>query len=628
MCRNSKLVNVSIFLVGLLLGVSVFAQNVKSDSVEDTTGSELSQTLRLIQKADSIHLTDSIQKAILESQVRELQSSETSRKQELEKEIEELNARDSLAKLNLKEEVERLKQQAIGFPIVIHKDTLFYIYTKIGSLSASERAEVVEKRLRRFYEAYIPGTDSIFISNVGSSVELSFNGNILLSITELDELWHEMDKNELARAYKTTIEADVLIFKSDVSLFSWIKDIGLTLLVILLQVLLVKLVNRIFAKRVDPYIEGQKGDLFTGFKIRDYELLDQERQVTTILAASRLVRYFINIVQLYLTIPLIFSIFPPTRWIAETLFGYVLNPIKSTASSFFNYIPDLITVIVIVFITRYIVRAVKFLSNEVATGALVISGFYPDWAKPTYNIVKVFIYAFMFVVIFPYLPGSDSPVFQGVSVFLGVLFSLGSSSIISNMVAGLVMTYMRPFQLGDRIKIGDIVGDVIEKTPFVTRIKTPKQEYITVPNSNILSGNVVNYSTSKENDGIILHTTVTIGYDVPWRKVHEELIKAAIKTKDINSSPTPFVLQTSLDDFYVSYQLNAFSDDPNDQPRIYSDLHQNIQDGFNEAGIEILSPHYRAARDGNMVTIPEEYLPKDYQIPSFRVEKIEPKKSE
>jgi len=231
----------------------------------------------------------------------------------------------------------------------------------------------------------------------------------------------------------------------------------------------------------------------------------------------------------------------------------------------------------------------------------------------------------MFIVIFPYLPGSESPVFQGVSVFLGIIFSLGSSSVISNMVAGLVMTYMRPFQIGDRIKIGDIIGYVIEKTPFVTRIKTPKQEYITVPNSNILSGNVVNYSTSKENDGIILHTTVTIGYDVPWRQVHEELIKAAIKTRDINSEPKPFVLQTSLDDFYVSYQLNAFSDDPNEQPRIYSELHQNIQDGFNESGIEILSPHYRAARDGNMVTIPASYLPKDYKVPSFRVENVNPK---
>jgi small-conductance mechanosensitive channel len=155
--------------------------------------------------------------------------------------------------------------------------------------------------------------------------------------------------------------------------------------------------------------------------------------------------------------------------------------------------------------------------------------------------------------------------------------------------------------------MNEVVGDVVERTPFVTRVRTPKQEFITIPNSNILSGNVVNYSTSKKRDGIILHTTVTIGYDIPWRKVHQTLIDAALKTKNINPEPLPFVLQTSLDDYYVSYQLNAYSDDPNEQPQIYSDLHQNIQDMFNENGIEILSPRYIASRDGNESTIPKEY---------------------
>jgi small-conductance mechanosensitive channel len=275
--------------------------------------------------------------------------------------------------------------------------------------------------------------------------------------------------------------------------------------------------------------------------------------------------------------------------------------------SFINYIPDLITVIVIVVITRYILKFLRYLSEEIRIGRLKLQGFYPDWARPTFNIVRVLVYAFMFVVIFPYLPGSDSPVFQGVSVFLGLVFSLGSSSVISNMVAGLVLTYMRPFQIGDRIKMNEVVGDVVERTPFVTRVRTPKQEFITIPNSNILSGNVVNYSTSKKRDGIILHTTVTIGYDIPWRKVHQTLIDAALKTKNINPEPLPFVLQTSLDDYYVSYQLNAYSDDPNEQPQIYSDLHQNIQDMFNENGIEILSPRYIASRDGNESTIPKEY---------------------
>jgi len=221
----------------------------------------------------------------------------------------------------------------------------------------------------------------------------------------------------------------------------------------------------------------------------------------------------------------------------------------------------------------------------------------------------------------PHIPGSDSDIFKGVSVFIGIIFSLGSSSAISNAVAGLVITYMRPFKVGDRIKIGELSGDVLEKTLLVTRIRTIKNENITIPNSTILAGHTINYTTSAKETGLILHTGVTIGYDVPWKQVHELLIKAALATNGImqDENHKPFVFQTSLDDFYVAYQINAFTDQSNRMAGIYSYLHQNIQDFFNEGGVEIMSPHYRAARDGNMTSIPANYLSKDYQIPSFNV---------
>ena len=196
-------------------------------------------------------------------------------------------------------------------------------------------------------------------------------------------------------------------------------------------------------------------------------------------------------------------------------------------------------------------------------------------------------------------------------MFLGILFSLGSSSAIANAVAGLVITYMRPFRLGDRVKIGEVTGQVIEKTLLVTRVRTTKNEDITVPNASILSGHTINYTSSSKELGLVLHTSVTIGYDVPWRQVHELLIEAAVATNGVNISKEPFVLQTSLDDWYVAYQLNAYTDTPEFMPRIYSELHANIQDKFNEAGVEIMSPHYRAVRDGNAITIPKEPDGKD-----------------
>jgi len=220
---------------------------------------------------------------------------------------------------------------------------------------------------------------------------------------------------------------------------------------------------------------------------------------------------------------------------------------------------------------------------------------------------------------FPYLPGSESPAFRGVSIFLGVLFSLGSTAAVANVVAGVILTYMRAFRIGDRVKISDTIGDVIEKTLLVTRVRTIKNEDITVPNAMVLGSHIINYSSSAKDRGLILHTTVTIGYDAPWRKVHELLIAAAHSTEHILKEPSPFILQTALDDFYVSYELNAYTNRPEIMAGIYSSLHQNIQDRFNESGVEIMSPHYAAFRDGNQTTVPGGRTEKDSALPGLNI---------
>nr|WP_245897217.1 mechanosensitive ion channel domain-containing protein [Hymenobacter nivis] len=192
--------------------------------------------------------------------------------------------------------------------------------------------------------------------------------------------------------------------------------------------------------------------------------------------------------------------------------------------------------------------------------------------------------------------GSDSPVFQGVSVLLGFIISFGSTSAIGNVIAGIVITYMRPCRVGDRVKIGAVTGDVLEKTLLVTRLRTIKNEDVTIPNSNILSGHTVNYTAAASHDGLILHTTITIGYNVPWPQVHAHLLAAARATEDVEATPVPFVLQTSLDDFYVAYQLNAYTRLPHRQAGLYSLLYQHIQDEFARVGIKIMSPRCCATR--------------------------------
>jgi small-conductance mechanosensitive channel len=284
-----------------------------------------------------------------------------------------------------------------------------------------------------------------------------------------------------------------------------------------------------------------------------------------------------------------------TKDLASTLFGYILTPLKNIFFGTIGYIPNLITIIVILFVTRYVIRGLKFFSVQIQKGKLVIPGFYVDWAEPTFNILRVLIYAFTVAIIYPYLPGSDSRIFQGVSVFVGIIFSLGSSSAIGNLVAGLVITYMRPFKIGDRIQIQTNIGFVVEKTLMVVRIKTHKNEYITFPNMMILSSSIINFNTSSDEDeeGLVLHADITFGYSTPWQTVHKVLIGAALATTHVQKTPKPFVLQTALDDFYACYQINLYTKKVDKVPAIYSELYENIQNGFREEGLDMTAAHFR-----------------------------------
>jgi small-conductance mechanosensitive channel len=287
---------------------------------------------------------------------------------------------------------------------------------------------------------------------------------------------------------------------------------------------------------------------------------------------------------------------------------------------FIASLPDVIAIAIIIVVTNYVIKLIHMFFNGIVRGAITFQGFHREWATPTYKIVRFFVLVLAAVAIFPYIPGSHSEAFRGISVFLGVLVSLGAAGSFSNIVAGVVLTYMRPFSVGDRVKIADTVGDITEKTLLVTRIRTIKNVDVTIPNALVLSSHIINYSSSAMMPPpLILHTSLTIGYDAPWQKVHELLIAAAKQTTHILETPEPFVLQTSLDDFYVRYEINAYTGAPNKMAAIYSELHQHIQDQFNEAGVEIMSPHYTQIRDGNRSTVPDQYLPRNYQAPAFRI---------
>jgi small-conductance mechanosensitive channel len=404
---------------------------------------------------------------------------------------------------------------------------------------------------------------------------------------------------------------------------SWnIKPVaGGILLSVFITVILFTIFKALNVSRLtlDKKIIGWKGTLIKSVRLKTIEIISEERIVGIAEACVKAAFGIIVLVALYFYLTILFSFFSFTKTWAATLFRYILHPLSAVFSSAISFLPNLFFIVVIVVVTRYALKLIRLFFNELGKGTIALPGFYHDWAEPTYKIARFLVFAFAAVVVFPYLPGSSSPAFQGISVFLGILFSLGSTSAVANIVAGTVLTYMRPFKIGDRVKIADTMGDVMEKTLLVTRVQTIKNVEVTIPNAMVLGSHIINFSSSAAVRGLILHTTVTIGYNAPWRKVHELLKAAAKATENILPSPEPFVLQTSLDDFYVSYELNAYTNQPNKMQQTYSALHQNIQDKFNEGGIEIASPHYAAVRDGNEAAVPDEYLPKHSTVKGFKI---------
>lgn len=386
----------------------------------------------------------------------------------------------------------------------------------------------------------------------------------------------------------------------------FIFDLFLAYLVTLVFLRILNNVKILFEKFYQ-IIEGWRGTRIKTLKFQKLELLTADRLTDISVLAARYLRILVVILVGLVYLSIVFSFFPQTRGMVDELLTNIIAAIGNGWQAFVDYLPSLLNLVLIFFITRYLLRFIHFLALEVEKGSITLSGFYPEWALPTYQIVRILLITLAIVISYPSLPGAQSEAFQGLSIFFGLLFSLGSTSVIANIVAGIVLTYTRAFSIGDRVKIADTVGDVIERTLLITRVKTIKNVEITVPNGMVLGSHIINYSAIAKSDGLVLHTTITLGYDIPWRQVHEVLIDAALSTEHILQDPKPFVLQTSLDDFYVSYEINAFTDQPNKMALIYSSLHQNIQDKCNENGIEILSPHYRVDRPGAESTIPKEY---------------------
>ena len=512
--------------------------------------------------------------------------------------------------------------------VVLGGEELLRVQVGVGAFSPQDRADAVTQRLVAIAaDASIKPTDiQVREAAQTTNVVNAANGDrILITVTDADARAADQPRQLLANNYRDSVRQGVEQYRQErqpeylrQGLIKTAWTTGLFVLGLLaIRYIYPRIIGRIRRVR-QRYIQS--------LRINNFELIAADRLTQMLLVVTKIIQALLYGIAIYLYVPLVLSFFPWTKALGRSVLNRVHDALAGLWAGFVDYLPQLLSILFILVVTFYLLKFLRQVFKALGDRTLTIQGFYPDWAQPTFRLLAILIIALAAVIAFPYLPGFGSPAFQGISIFLGVLFSLGSTAVVSNIVGGIILVYTRAFQIGDRVRIGDAAGDIVSKTLLVTRIRTVKNVVITLPNATVLNAEITNYSAAQMDPGeppLILHTTVTLGYDVPWRKVHEVLLNAAQATAHCLDDPEPFVLQKSLDDFYVSYELNLATDRPARMARTYSELHQHIQDLCNAADIEILSPHYSAIRDGNQSTMPADYLGDDYQVPSFRVQRVE-----
>jgi small-conductance mechanosensitive channel len=569
----------------MLLPLSAMAQ--------ETTVEQLNDSARAQQDSMVAALQNRIHELELKGIVMQEQLQRSGKSQQL----------DSLQQVQRRLRVDSLRRTTKGSPLVVDGDTLLTIYARKGGMQPEARVEAARKKILAEGHSLTFHADSVYLFDSDVSTDIMAGEEVLLSVTDLDALWHNTSRTKLATEYAQVIGKKIQTLHHEYGLQQKIWGVLLAVLILVAQYFAIKLTNWLFSRWKFRFTRRLLVR-FAPLAEKNYGLFSSHRQGIIAITTLNLVRIAAIAMQLLVSIPLLFSFFPETKTFTFTLIGYIWNPAKSILLAVVGYMPNLFQIIVIFVCFRYLVKGIHYVANEIAEGRIRLNGFYPDWAEPTYYILRILAYSLMFVMIWPLLPNSNSEVFQGVSVFIGIVFSLGSTSVIGNVIAGLVMTYMRPFHIGDYIQFGDTEGEVIEKTVLVTRIRTRKNNVVTIPNSSLMSSQTSNFTFAAKHYGIILHTKITIGYDVPWQQVEKLMLNAAAATEGILKTPKPFVLTTQLDDFYVEYELNAYTKQARTAPVVRSAMHRNILNQFHQAGVEIMSPHIIARRDGLDTQIP------------------------
>jgi len=492
-------------------------------------------------------------------------------------------------------------------PVAIDGTTLFRV-RGVSSYPAEARAGQISDRIEAIAaDSSVPGS-ALQVIDAGGMVRVAAGNRPIMAVTDADAALEQVSRGELAIAHLERIRDAIGEYRAartpQALRRAAINTIAATAALAVAIGLLVW-----FWRALDSLLRRRLQARIHSVGIQSFEVMRAEHIWAAVRNAVFAVRtvVFLACVLLYLGFTL--AAWPWTRGFARNMWAFTAAPVNVLIGGFVSNIPRFVFLAVLFVAIRIALRVVRLFFEAIGRGTVTLGGFDAEWAQPTYKIVRVAVIAFGLIVAYPYIPGSQSEAFKGVSLFIGIVFSLGSSSAISNIIAGYMMTYRRAFKVGDRVKIGEAVGDVIEMRLQVTHLRSVKNEEIVIPNSQILSGDVLNYSSLAREQPLILHTEVGIGYETPWRLVEAMLLDAAARTSGLAADARSFVLMKRLGDFAVTYELNVPCRDVPGMAALYTSLHQQILDVFNEHGVQIMTPAYEGDPEVPKVVAPKDWYP-------------------
>lgn len=488
-------------------------------------------------------------------------------------------------------------------PVVIDGDELLVIQDKVGTLTPQERAQQISETLLELADNRQLDTRDIFIKDKDAQTDLIWKNQVIMSIFNVDAQSMNLSRVELARQYQTVIISGINAYREARTPKNIAIAVGKAILATLVFLVIFKLLQKL--NNVVRFFDTQHPlwQPFTHvFRTLDLETDFSEQLFTFALRIVNLGQFLLLVTLFLLYITTVLSFFPWTRALSNNFFSSIFAALAKIGQGVIDYIPNLLFLIVLGFLTYYTLRLTQFFFKKVSQGTITLPGFYQDWAEPTSGLIQFLLLVLALIVAFPYLPGSGSGAFQGVSIFLGILFSLGSSSALSNVVAGVFLTYVRNFQIGDYVEIAGVKGTVISKGMLVTRLCTNDNYFVSIPNGQILNSSITSFRNGirplDENIAPpILGVEVTVSYDVPQNQVYQMLLTIASDTEYVLEEPASYVEHVAYNNFYATYKLSVYTHDSDKEDEIRSKIRRRFQDLCIQEGIDLVSPYYLTSRD-------------------------------